>query len=187
MDAGYGVEISSGALLGGSAIALLRERLALSVVAHAGRLEPTAGAIQQREMAELGVAAGTRILRGLWLNGGVRWRTYDAPIALQRWRFVELGAAARVPFAAPGLTALGRFTLLPSIAVSGGGNPDATASAAIGVEYAPGRIGVQLLYARERYEFPAPSVLVAPRLEQVSMVMLRGTVRLLGAGAWGPF
>jgi hypothetical protein len=187
VDAGYGVEISGGALAGGSAIALLRERLALSVLAQAGRLEPTAGAIPEREMAELGLTAGARIVRGLWATGGVRWRTYDAPIALQRWRFVELGASARVSFAAPGLAALARVTLLPSIAVTGGGDPHATASAAVGVEYSPGRIGAQLLYGRERFEFPAPSPLAARRLEQLSMVMLRGTVRLLGAGAWGPF
>lgn len=180
VEAGYGAEIASGGVFVGSAGVKLWNRVGLTAVAQAGVLEPRAGAGLKRELAEVGVLGACRLLRWLSIEGGVRWRAYSTVLARERWAMLEVGAAARVPFAVRGLYGLGSVAVEPRITVTGSANPRPGFSALTGVEYTPGRLGVQLVYLRERYEFPAAGGI--RRLEQVSSAAIRLTLGVLGRG-----
>lgn len=178
MQAGYGVEVSTGPVFAGSATVELGKRIGLTALAQAGVLEPGSGADLERELSEAGVLGAYRVLQWLSIEAGVRWRAYSTALARQRWMMLEIGAAVRVPFAVRGLYGLGGVALAPRVTVSGGTNPRPGFNARAGVEYAPGRLGVQLLYMRERYDFSPASG--NRRLEQVSSAALRLTFGLLG-------
>jgi len=170
VDAGFGVEVTSGTVLGGTVSGSLG-RFSLTGLAQAGALQAEAGAAEDRDLAEVGVRGSGRVLDWLWLEAGGRWRAYASPIGRQRWSFVEVATLGRVPFAVPGLFGLGRVTFQPAVRVSGGVHPDPAIKAAVGVEYTPGPFGAELLYGRERYTFPLTGG--ARRLEQLSAITLR--------------
>ncbi|HXV86878.1 MAG TPA: hypothetical protein VD793_09275 [Gemmatimonadales bacterium] len=175
VDAGFGVETNSGVVAGGMA-SVTFGRVGVTAAAHSGTLKAGLGATQDLELAEGALHGTARVLDWLWLEAGVRWRAYVAPVGRQRWSLAEVGTLGRLPFAVPGLAALGRVMLQPTVRVSGGLNPDPSLRGAVGLEYARGPLQGQLLYGRERHEFP--SLGGFQRLEQLSAVTFRLSLQL---------
>lgn len=183
VDAGSGVEISAGTLFDGAVRLGVGRRAEIAVVGRTGVLHPGNGATLPREVAEIGLDGAYRMREWLDLVAGLRVRSYTTSVARQRWTAPHLGAAARLPFALPGLRGLLGAAVHPFATVSGLGHPEVTLGTGAGLEYARGRFDVQLLYALERYEFARGTV--DQRLEQLSVVTLRLSVTAVGAAPRG--
>ena len=177
VDAGIGVERSSGLLGGGRVTLGLPPRVELDFTATAGTLERDSANAEERHLAEVGFDARYRPLSWLWFETGVATRTYSAPIAVQRWTSLRLGAAARVPFFGDRAEAVGRLLFLPLVAVTGLEQPELAITAAAGIEYRLGPVAAGLFYSLERYDFPAQNGVT--RFEQLSALTLRASARVL--------
>ncbi|PYO60085.1 MAG: hypothetical protein DMD28_13840 [Gemmatimonadetes bacterium] len=175
VDIGYGVEKSSGPLLGAEGAVDLWSRLALRIRAAGGSLSTQAVGAQDRDLGELGIQASVVAVRWLALRGGATWRTYSTAIARQRWTTVELGAEARLDFATSPVRGVLRAGLLPVVSVEGLPGPDVALTAAAGIEYSARSVTGGLFYGLERYDFPDQGT--GRRLEQVSTLTLRLSVR----------
>ncbi len=175
VDIGYGVEKSSGPLLGAEGAVALWSRLAVGIRAAGGSLSTQAVGAQDRDLGELGIQASVVAVGWLALRGGATWRTYSTAIARQRWTTVELGAEARLDFATSPVRAVLRAGLLPVVSVEGLPGPDVALTAAAGIEYSARSVTGGLFYGLERYDFPDQGT--GRRLEQVSTLTLRLSVR----------
>jgi hypothetical protein len=184
VNAGFGVERSSGLLGAGQVVLALPPRVELVARAGAGTLERDSANAQDRHAAEIGADARYRPLSWLWLETGVATRTYSAPIAVQRWTSVRLGAEARIPFYGHRAEAVGRLLFMPLDDATGIDQPDLAVTAAAGVEYRLGAVGLALLYGLERYDFPAQGGVA--RVEQLSALTLRASARVLTFSSPGP-
>lgn len=177
VDAGYGVERSSGLLGGGRVTLGLPPRVELDFTAVAGNLERDSANAEDRHVAEIGFDARYRPLTWLWFETGMATRTYSAPIAVQRWTSLRLGAEARVPFFGGRAEGVGRLLFLPLVTVTGVEQPELAITAAAGVQYRLGPVAAGLFYSLERYDFPAQDGVT--RAEQLSALTLRASARLL--------
>jgi hypothetical protein len=79
--------------------------------------------------------------------------------------------AARVPFAIEGIHGVIGAGVHPFAAVSGLPDPEVAIRGRAGLRYARGRLGGELLYSLDRYDFARGTV--QQRLEQYSAVTLR--------------
>ena len=175
VDIGYGVEKSSGLLLGAEGAVALWSRLTLGIRAAGGALSTQAVGAQDRDLGEVGIQASVVPARWLALRGGPTWRTYSTAIARQRWTMLELGAEARLDFATSPVRGVLRAGLLPVVSVEGLPGPDVALTAAAGIEYSAGSVTGGLFYGLERYDFPDHGA--GRRLEQVSALTVRLSVR----------
>jgi len=175
VDIGYGVEKSSGLLLGAEGAVALGSRLTLGIRAAGGALSTQAVGAQDRDLGEVGIQASVVPARWLALRGGPTWRTYSTAIARQRWTMLELGAEARLDFATSPVRGVLRAGLLPVVSVEGLPGPDVALTAAAGIEYSAGSVTGGLFYGLERYDFPDHGA--GRRLEQVSTLTVRLSVR----------
>jgi hypothetical protein len=181
VDAGYGVERSSGLLGGGRVTLELPPRVELDVTAASGTLERDSANAEDRHVAEIGFDARYRPLSWLWLETGMATRTYSAPIATQRWTTLRLGAEARIPFFGGRAEGVGRLLFLPLVSVTGLEQPDLALTAGAGIEYRLGPIAAGVFYSLERYDFPAQDGVA--RAEQLSALTVRARARLLSFGS----
>lgn len=174
VDAGYGLERSSGPVVGGEAVLHVGGRWQFALRVQGGTLTArTAGALD-RDVGEVGVEAAMRVVPWLTLRAGISRRAYGTLLARQRWAIVGLGAEARVPIAGGTWQGIARGALLPVVAVNGL-DPDVAFAAASGMEYRRGSASLGVLYSLERHDFPAqPTV----RLEQLSALTVRLALRL---------
>ena len=175
VDIGYGVEQTSGLLLGAEGALAVRSRFRFTVRAAGGSLSGSVPDAEHRDVGEVGVRASVTAAPWLALGGGVTSRTYTSPIARQRWTIVDLGAEARVDFATTPVRGVLRGGVLPVVSVRGLPGPDVGLTAAAGVEYRAGALTGGLFYGLERYDFP--DVGAGRRLEQVNTLSFRLTMR----------
>ncbi len=171
VDAGYGVERSTGALVGGVATLRIGRRCEVAVRAQGGTLNASTSGAIDRDVGEIGVDA--RWLAGSWLvlEAGAARRVYSTVLARQTWTLAGAGAEARLPLLEGRLSGVLRASLLPVVSVSGIQGPDLGVTAAAGIEYHRPALGIRALYALERYDFPRQGAV--QRLEQVSALTLR--------------
>lgn len=153
VDAGFGVERSSGFLVGVEARLDWSPRFALALTGRAGHLD-AAAAVVDRDVAELDARAELWLRPWVALEGGVLVRTYSTILARQRWTIGRAGAAIRLPLSGGALHAVGRASLLPVVAVAGLPDPDLGIETAVGFAYARGRWQADLRFTLERCDFP---------------------------------
>ena len=177
-NVGGGVEISTGTLLGAGLRVRVGSRATIAAVGRSGVLHPGRAATLPRDVAELGLD-GSFMMRD-WFDvvAGVRVRSYTTMLARQRWTAPYLGAAARVPFAIPGLRGLLDATVHPFASVTGLSRPEVAITTGAGIAYARGRLDLQVHYTLERYDFARGSA--DERLEQLSTLTLLVQARALG-------
>lgn len=176
MNPGYGLEISSGTVLGASGTVGFG-RASLAVTTQTGVLTATTGPDLEREVAEIGLALGYHVLEGLALEGGVQVRAYTVPLGSQRWTMFRIGAAALVPVAIDGVALAGRAAFKPAVSVTGGADIRLALEGSAGLEFTRGRFSGALVYTRERYDFTETAT--GERLEQVAGVTARIGVTLV--------
>ena len=177
VDGGYGVERSSGALLGSAASLLVFRRLELAVRAEGGTLGAASSGAVDRDMAEVDVRLRGRAAPWLILEVGYARRMYSAVLARQAWTMLGAGVEGRVALLEGAIHGVARAELLPAVSVSGLPGPDLAFTSAAGVEYSHGALGASAFYSLERYDFP--TVNAVQRLEQLTAFTLRFDVRLL--------
>jgi hypothetical protein len=175
---GAGVEVSAGTLFGAGLSVSAGSRWTLAASGRTGVLHPGRGATLPRDVAELGLDGAFMMRRWFDVIAGVRVRSYTTMLARQRWTAPYLGAAARVPFAVPGLRGQVDVTLHPFASVNGLARPEVAISTGAAVAYARGRLDMQLGYALERYDFARGTT--EERFEQLSVLTLQVQVRARG-------
>jgi hypothetical protein len=177
VEAGFGLERSSGWIGGARVTVGLQPRVEIDVTALAGALERDSANAEDRGVAEIRLDARYRTLSWLWLETGVGTRTYSAPIAVQRWTALRLGAEARVPFFGDRAEGVSRLLLLPLVSVTGLDQPELALTAAAGIEYRFGPVMAGVFYWLERYDFPVQDAVA--RAEQLSGLLVRASARVL--------
>lgn len=171
VDAGYGVEPSSGVVAGGEVAVGRGDRVRIRLLAQTGSLHADAPGAIDRDVAEVGAQVEVVALRWLAVQAGARRRTYSTILARQRWTTVDVGAEARLPFSETGVTGIVRGAVLPGVWVNGLAGPDLAFAVASGMEYRRGRASVAVLYDVERYRFPAGTAV--ERREQIGALTLK--------------
>ncbi len=156
VDAGYGVERSTGALVGAVATLRIGHRLEVAVRAQGGTLNASPGGAIDRDVGEIGAQARWLVDSWLVLEAGAARRVYSTLLGRQAWATAGAGAEARLPLLESGLTGVLRASLLPVVSVNGTQGPDVGVLAAAGISYHWPTLGVSALYSLERYDFQAP-------------------------------
>jgi hypothetical protein len=155
VDAGYGVEPSSGVGVGAELVVGKGDRLALRLLTLSGSLDAAGPGAIDRNVADVGAEVEMVTLPWLAAQAGVRRRTYSTVLARQRWTTLHVGAEARLHFTETGVSGIVRGAVLPGVWVNGLDQPDLAFAVASGMEYRRGRASVAVLYSVERYRFPA--------------------------------
>jgi hypothetical protein len=171
VDAGYGVEPSSG-VVGGSEVTVgAGERFTVGLVAQAGSLKPQAPGAIARDVAEVAARLDAVTLPWLTVQVGAGHRTYSTLLARQTWTTITVGAEGRLAFSESGVSGTVRGAILPGVWVRGLDRPDLAFTGAAGMEYRPGHAIVALVYGLERYRFPTGAG--AERREQTAALTLK--------------
>lgn len=171
VDAGFGVEPSSGVAYGSEVILEAGERFIFQLEAHTGSLQArTPGAIT-RDVAEIAARVGVFPLPWLSVRAGAGRRIYATQLARQSWTMIEVGAEARLAFSERRVSGTASAAILPAVWVNALDRPDLAFTGAAGMEYRPGRANFALLYSLERYRFPAGAI--AERREQITALTLK--------------
>ena len=168
VDAGYGVEPSSGVLAGPEVAATLRDRLTVRLWTRSGSFHADGPGAIDRDVAEAGLQVDVAALRWLTVQAGTTRRTYSTVLARQPWTTVALGAEAHLPFTETGVTGIVRGAILPGVSVNGLGHPDLAIAVASGMEYRRGRASAAVLYSLERYRFAPSATATVERREQLA-------------------
>ena len=163
-------QAASGLVLGAGFGLALGETFEIRGEALGGRLLARTSESEDRDVAELQLVAGAAVRPWLTAIAGVSARAYRGPLADQRWTAVRLGAEARLPLAIQGMRGVVRGEWSPVVSVSGRAGPELGLGAAAGLEWHGKRVGVDVLYTLERYDFPPASR--TQRLEEVASLRL---------------
>ena len=175
VDAGFGVVMSSGTLLGVRArVRGMGDQVEVGLHASGGRLgaSETSAERVDRTLGEIGAEAALLAMPWLALQGTATIRGYDMAPAVQRWTTLGAGAELRLDFAGGDARGLVRVALLPRVTASGMAAPEYGVTSGAGLEASRGRYTAGLDYSLERYVF-APDVAGFARHEQLSRIALR--------------
>lgn len=166
VNAGRGVEQSSGTLLGAEGKLFIGSRMEVFVHAAGGKLTADSALADDRDVGEAEVRASVLTVPWLALHAGFSLRSYGTALARQRWTALRFGGEARLAFVGGGVTGILRGEILPSVSVSGLDRPSRAYAAGAGLEYRAGVLTAGLRYDLERYDFPL--VAGVERREQLS-------------------
>lgn len=172
VDAGYGVAVSTGTVLGVSGRVRAWEFVELDAQALGGALQGDTVARGNRRAGE--AVLRVNLLPTPWLAVGAlaATRGYEGAFATQRWTMVGAGAELRLDFAGGGIRTVVGATVLPSVTVSGQPGPDLGFASLAGLQITRGRLLAGADYRIERYAFP-PDATLGQRHEQLTGLMVR--------------
>lgn len=170
VDAGAGVEVSSGPVLGAGLQGHFGTRWRAHAAVAAGALSGSNDGVD-RDLAELRVGLAYQAVPWGALEAGYFMRTFTATLGRQRWSGVFAAVNARVPFAVRNLAGVGTMTFLPAVRASELDHPGPSVAAAAGLEWTVARVRIALTYAVEGYEFPAQAGVI--RSERLTAMAIR--------------
>lgn len=177
VDAGRGVERTSGPVFGGALAVDLVRGTTVTLRAVAGTLDPRSGPAERRETAQVDATGRLHVLP--WLDATLRgtMRTYSSDLARQNWSQAALALEGLLPIAG---TVEGSFgaILIPYTRVSGHPPPDLALGGSAGLRWRSERLDIGLGYLQERYDFPGTAR--GERLEEQGMLLLRAGYRFTG-------
>lgn len=176
VDAGRGVEGSSGTLLGAEGRLFIGSRVEVFVHAAGGKLTADSASADDRDLAEAEFRAAVVTVPWLALHAGVSTRSHGTNLVRQRWTALRFGGEARLAFVGAGVTGVLLAEILPSVSVSGLERPNRAFAAGAGLEWRTGALTLGLRYELERYDFPL--VAGAERREQLSVLTAHAGLRL---------
>jgi hypothetical protein len=176
VDAGNGVEQSSGMLLGGEGRLFVGSRVEVFMHAAAGKLTADSAGADSRDLAEAEVRASVLTVPWLALHAGVSSRSYTTALVRQRWTALRLGGEIRLAFVGGGMIGTLRAEMLPSVSVSGLEKPSRAFAAGAGLDWGVGVLTLGLRYELERYDFPLAAGV--ERREQLSTLTAHAGLRL---------
>lgn len=169
-------QAASGIVFGGALAVTIGEWAEISGHALAGTLTADSTNAEDRDVADVEILGGARLLPWLVLQAGVDRRLYTTSLAKQQWTAVRLGAELRVPMMDGALHGLVRIHAMPSVTVSGTEKPDMAFAAGAGLTWERRLFSAGVLYMLERYDFP-PGV-SGERLEELSTLQARVGLRI---------
>lgn len=175
VDAGGGIERTSGPIFGIEVDGSRTPTLALSVRAIGGALDTRSRAASQRDVGEVGADVRMRILSWLDARGGMTARGFTSSLARQRWTQLSIGADSRVLILGGAIEGTAGAALLPYVRVSGHESPRIAGAASMGLRHESARFEVGLSYQLERYDFA--QVGTVTRAEEHSTLLLRAGYR----------
>lgn len=177
VDAGLGVERSSGPVFGGALDMNLIRGTSASLRAIAGTLDPRTGLAETRRVAQVDATGRLHVLP--WLDATIRGtiRSYSSDLAQQNWTQVALALEGLFRIAGNVEGSFGAI-LIPYTRVSGHSSPDLALGGSTGLRWRADRLDIGLGYQQERYDFPGTAR--GQRLEEQGMLTLRAGYRLGG-------
>jgi len=176
VDAGRGVEQSSGTLLGGEGKLLVGSRFELFLHAASGTLAADSAGAEDRDVAQAEARISVLTVPWLALHAGFSVRSYGTVLVRQRWTAARFGGEVRLAFVGGGVTGVLRGEILPSVTVSGLQKPSHAYAAGAGLEWRMGVVALALRYELERFDFPLQAGV--ERHEQFSVLTADLGVRL---------
>ncbi len=180
IDAGIGVQRTTGLLFGAQLDVEPADRMSLSLRALGGTLDPareTPGA-ESRGVGE--IALTTRIEVLPWLRGTAAavGRSYDGALARQHWSALSVGGEAHFPLIEGFADASIGAALLPIVKVTDRAGPDLAIAGGARLRHSGERLDLSLGYSLERYDFPTAGGV--RRVEEISMLVFRAGLRIGG-------
>ena len=172
VDAGTGMERSSGSLFNAGARVAIARRWCAGVDLLAGVLAARNGG-PDRNVAQLHGTLAFRALSWLHFEAGFGTRTYSAAIARQRWTAASLGTEVTLRFADGYMEGVGRIALVPTVTVTALESPRPSVLAAAGVRFRAHPTTIAMFYSVERYDFPAVAGVI--RRERLSTLTFQAT------------
>ncbi len=176
VDAGSGLELSSGTLYGAAVFATLNPRLEVGLEGITGSLTRDSGQAENATLARAEAHVAVFPMPWLALRAGLGIHTFRTPIAVQRWTTMRVGAEGRLEFVGGALSGIARFELYPVADVTGLSRPNRAFGAASGLRFGAGALSAEVLYTLERYDFPETGGVA--RVEQLSALRVSVGVRL---------
>ena len=176
VDAGFGLERSSGPLFGAKLDLEPADRMSLSLRALGGTLGARTPGAEARGVGE--VALTTRLDVLPWLRGTVAaiGRSYDGALARQHWSELSIGGEGHLPLIDGLLDGSLGLALAPVVRVTGRQGPDLAVAAAARLRHTGERLDLSIGYSLERYDFPSAGRAI--RVEELSMLTLRAGLRI---------
>lgn len=182
VDAGDGVEQSTGAYLSGELRRAVLPWLELRLRAAGGALSARSDGAADRTLSEGELVAATTPLPWLTVTAGARSRRYASDLGDQRWLGATLGAESRVALLGDAVQGLVHLAVMPAATVTDHPRPSVALGAGAGVEVRRDRLSAAVVYAFERYDFAPTRRLrdgvTVRRLEQLATLGVRASVRL---------
>ena len=178
VDAGNGVELSSGTLLGGRVTLSLGQWFEIEGVGLVGRLTADSTFAEDLDVNEGQVTASVTVLPWLALQVGGNIRSFETALARQRWTTVRLGAETRLGFVGGAVRGLLRGGLMPMTDINDMESPGFAFFAAAGLEWAGRPLTARMTYELERSNFSADQGIA--RRDQLSALRLSAGFRLGG-------
>ncbi len=184
VDTGTGLEQSTGPLFGAQLDLEPDDRIAFSLRALGGTLNPQTENAEARDVGELSLT--TRLDMVSWFRGTVTalGRSYDGALARQRWTELALGGEGHGTLIDGVLDASVGLSLAPLVEVTGRQRPDLAVAGLARLRHVGEHFDLSLGYSLERYDFP--SVGGERRFEEISMLVFRGGLRIGSHRGNGP-
>ena len=178
VDAGFGLERSSGPLFGAQFDIEPADRMSLSLRALGGTLAAKTPGAEARGIGELALTTRLDVLP--WLRGTVAaiGRSYDGALARQHWSELSLGGEGHLPLIDGFLDGSIGLALAPVVRVTGRQGPDLAVAALARLRHSGERLDLAVGYSLQRYDFPSAGR--ATRVEELSMLTLRAGLRIGG-------
>jgi hypothetical protein len=154
VDAGSGLELSSGTLVGARAVGAWGRYLEFSVAGATGALTADSGQADDADLARGEVALTVLPVPFLGIRLGAEQHTFSTPFAVQRWTAARVGGEGRLRFSGGRVTGMLRFEFFPAVSVSGLERPNRAFGAASGIAFRSGVLTASLVYQLDRYDFP---------------------------------
>jgi len=176
VDAGNGVEQSSGMLVGGEGRLVVGSRFELFVHAAGGKLNADSASADDADFGEVLARASVVTVPWLALDAGVSSRAFATSLVRQRWTALRLGGELRLAFVGGVVTGVLRGEILPSVTVSGLAKPSRAYAAGAGLDYRIGVFALGLRYEFERYDFPVAAGFA--RRDQLSTLIANAGIAL---------
>ena len=176
VDTGAGIEQSTGPLFGAQLDLEPDDRVAFSLRALGGTLNPQTAGAETRDVGELSLT--TRLDMVSWFRGTVTalGRSYNGALARQHWSELSLGGEGHGTLIDGILDASVGVSLAPLVQVSGRQRPDLAVAGVARLRHVGERLDLSLGYSLERYDFPSAGG--ARRVEELSMLVFRGGLRI---------
>lgn len=174
--AGFGNELFTGWVIGLELEHQFGTRVHVQLLGQGAELRPAAAGDLDRRIGEIEARARVALRPWLGLYGSVMLRSVASDAARQRWRVGRIGAEVRSAFGGGSMRAIGRFGVIPVAAVSGLPAASLGVDGAVGLDYERPGFTLGMLYGLERFAFPSENSV--RRSEQMSMLTLRGGIRL---------
>ena len=178
VDAGNGVERTTGPLFGAQLDLDPADRISVSLRALGGTLDvadDTPGA-EPRAIGEIALTTRFDVLP--WLRGTAAavGRSYDGALARQHWTELSVGGEGHVPLIDGLVDATIGLSLAPVVKVTDRAGPDLAVAGVARLRHSGERLDLSIGYSLQRYDFPATGGV--RRLEEISMLVFRAGLRI---------